>query len=110
MAKKQIPLSTPGQILKREFLAPLGITEYRLAKSINVDATRINLIIKGKRSITPETALRLSKFFGMSEGFFIRLQADYDLRKAKRDLGEKMLQEVVSLKALQEQDAPPGIL
>lgn len=69
----------PGEMLKEEFLKPLGISEYRLAKSISVPPRRINEIVHGKRAITADTALRLSKFFGNSAKFWLNLQAHYDL-------------------------------
>ena len=79
----KIPLLTPGQILKEEFLIPLEITPYKLAKGIGVQQTRISDIINKARRITPDTGLRLSRFFGTSEKFWINLQVDYDLRLAK---------------------------
>ncbi len=78
-----IETPTPGDILKEEFLDPMKITAYHLAKEIFVDQTRISQIIKGKRRITADTALRLSKFFGMSEDFWINLQMTYDILEAK---------------------------
>lgn len=70
---------TPGEILLEEFLNPMGISQYRLAKTINVPPRRINEIVHGKRRITPETGVRISKALGMSERFFIDLQLDYDI-------------------------------
>ncbi len=90
-----IPLCSPGQFLSEEFLLPLKLTPYRLAKDIAVPATRIHAILKGKRSITADTALRLERYFNLSEGYFLRLQVDYDLRKAKREKGQQILEEVV---------------
>ncbi len=72
----------PGEILNQEFIIPMGLTAYRLAKSIGVQQTRISLIIKEKRAITADTAIRLSKFFGTSEEFWLNLQREYDLRNA----------------------------
>ncbi len=72
----------PGEILNQEFIIPLGLTAYRLAKSIGVQQTRISQIIKEKRSITADTAIRFSKFFATSEAFWLNLQREYDLRKA----------------------------
>ena len=74
-----IKLSTPGEILKEEFLDPMEISPYALAKSIFVDPPRIAAIIKGKRKITADTALRFSKFFGNSAGFWMNMQSRYDL-------------------------------
>ena len=83
MAKKILDPIHPGEILMEEFLKPMSISQYRLAKDINVPARRINEIVHGKRSITPDTALRLSMFFGLSERFWINLQARYDLEMEK---------------------------
>ena len=76
MAK--LPPVTPGELLREEFLIPLGISQYRLAKEIKVPAQRISEIIAGKRSITANTDLRLCKFFGLSNGYWLRAQAAYD--------------------------------
>ena len=69
---------TPGELLKEEFLLPMGISQYRLAKEIKVPAQRISEIVAGKRSITADTDLRLCKFFGLSNGYWLRAQAAYD--------------------------------
>lgn len=79
---------TPGELLFEEFLKPMNITKYRLAREIGVPAQRIGEIIKGKRSITPDTDLRLCKFFGLSDGYWLRAQALYDLEVTRRQLGE----------------------
>ena len=84
----KLPPVHPGEILLEEFLKPLGITQYRLAKAINVPQRRIGEIVAGKRAITADTGLRLSRFFGMSEGFWVGLQTDYDTAKAKDALGD----------------------
>jgi antitoxin HigA-1 len=76
--KKIIPIH-PGEILFEEFLQPMGISQYKLAKDINVPARRINEIVQGKRAITANTALRLGRYFGMSPQFWINLQSHYDL-------------------------------
>jgi addiction module HigA family antidote len=94
MAKRAIPPIHPGEILLEEFLNPMGISQYRLAKDINVDPRRINEIVLGKRAITPDTALRLSKFFGMSEPFWMNLQAHYDLELEKNRLSGRLDREV----------------
>jgi len=78
----------PGEILLEEFLKPMGITQYRLAKEISVSQRRIGEIVAGKRSVTADTGLRLSKFFGMSENFWTGLQADYDREMTKDALVE----------------------
>ncbi len=80
---RKIPYPTPGEILLEEFLKPMGITQYRLAKEIGVPQRRIGEIVAGKRAITVDTGLRLSRFFGMSDGFWTGLQMDYDTAKAK---------------------------
>ncbi len=84
----------PGEILMEEFLKPMEISQYRLAKDINVPARRINEIVQGKRLITPDTALRLSKYFGLSERFWINLQARYDLETEKDRLKDRLNKEV----------------
>jgi len=82
---KLLPLVTPGEMLAEEFLAPLGITQYRLAKDIGVPPRRINEIVHGKRSITTNTAFRLSQYFGNSPQFWLNLQTDYELRRMERE-------------------------
>jgi antitoxin HigA-1 len=94
MAKKILDPIHPGEILIEEFLKPMSISQYRLAKDINVPARRINEIVHGKRSITPDTALRLSMFFGLSERFWINLQARYDLEIEKDRLKNRLDAEV----------------
>ena len=84
----------PGEILLEEFLKPMGISQYRLAKSTSVPARRINEIVHGNRSITADTALRLSKFFGMSDRFWMNLQTRYDLEIEKDRLGSRLDDEV----------------
>lgn len=84
---RKVPYPTPGEILLEEFLKPMGITQYRLAKEIGVSQRRIGEIIAGSRGITADTGLRLSRFFGMSEGFWVGLQLDYDATIAKEKLG-----------------------
>lgn len=91
--KKLLPIH-PGEILLEEFLKPLGISQYRLAKDINVPARRINEIIHGKRAITPDTALRLSRYFSLSERFWVNLQARYDLEVEKEKLNGRIEAEV----------------
>src|SRR5438270_7996928 len=81
---------TPGELLLEEFLKPMGISQYRLAKEIGVPAQRIGEIVAGRRSITADTDLRLCRFFGLSEGWWLRLQADHDTRKAKAELAEEL--------------------
>ncbi len=87
---REIPYPTPGEILLEEFLKPMGITQYRLAKEIGVPQRRISEIVAGKRAITADTGLRLSRFFGMSDGFWIGLQTDYDMAITKDALAETL--------------------
>jgi addiction module HigA family antidote len=84
----------PGEILLEEFLEPLNISQYRLAKDIGVPPRRINEIVLGKRRISPDTALRLSRFFGMSERFWMNLQTRYDLEIEKDRLDGRLADEV----------------
>ncbi|MFB3916512.1 MAG: HigA family addiction module antitoxin [Terriglobales bacterium] len=80
----------PGEILREEFLKPMELSVYKLAKEIHVPAPRINDIALEKRGISADTAVRLARFFGTSEQFWMNLQASYDVRKAKADLGKKL--------------------
>lgn len=80
----------PGEVLQEEFMSPLGITQYRLAKETNVPPRRINEIVQGQRAITADTALRLGKFFGTSEMFWLNLQARYDLDVQRQKLGSTL--------------------
>lgn len=90
---RKIPYPHPGEILLEEFLRPMGITQYRLAKEIGVSQRRIGEVVSGTRSVTADTGLRLSRFFGTSEGFWIGLQMDHDAAKVKDSL-EKTLMEI----------------
>ena len=94
MAKRAFPPIHPGEILLEEFLNPLGVTQYRLAKDISVDPRRINEIVLGKRGITPDTALRLSRYFGMSDAFWLNLQSHFDLEVEKERLSRRLQKEV----------------
>ena len=85
-----IELETPGEMLRLDFLEPMRLTPYRLAKSLGVPAIRISEILHGKRAITAETSLLLDRFFGLSDGFWFRLQSDYDLRRARRAMNERL--------------------
>jgi addiction module HigA family antidote len=93
MNKKFAPVH-PGEILLEEFLKPMGITQYRLAQDINVPSRRINEIVHGDRAISADTALRLARYFGMSEIFWMNLQAHYDLEMQKDKLGGRLEREV----------------
>ena len=90
MAKKMIHNPHVGEILKFEFLDELDMSQNALARAIDVPANRIHAIVKGERSITADTDLRLCKFFGLSEGYFLRLQLSYELLAAKRELVKKI--------------------
>ena len=94
----KFPPIHPGEILSEDFLVPMGITKYRLAKAIGVDPTRIHSIVLGTRSITAETALLFSRFFGNSAQFWMGLQAQYDLERAEDDLIDR-LESVVTHRA-----------
>jgi addiction module HigA family antidote len=102
MRKKMLAPIHAGEILMEEFLKPLGISQYKLAKDINVPARRINEIVHGKRSITADTALRLSRYFNLSERFWLNLQSRYDLEVQKDKLNDRIETEV---KVLQMQTA-----
>ena len=94
MSKRAFDPVHPGEILQEEFLKPLGLSQYRLAKGISVPPRRINEIVLGKRAITADTALRLARYYGTSEQFWTGLQADYDLEEAKNKLGKRLTKEV----------------
>jgi len=94
MARKKFPPIHPGEILLEEFLKPMDISQYRLAKDIGVPARRINEIVHGKRSITADTALRLARYFRVSERFWMNLQSRYDLEVEKDKLGRRLEKEV----------------
>ena len=81
---------TPGELLLEEFMIPMGITAYRLAKEINVPAQRIGEIVKGRRAITADTDLRLCRFFELSDGYWLRAQAAHDIQLAQSKLGKKL--------------------
>jgi addiction module HigA family antidote len=100
--KEKLAPIHPGEILMEEFLKPLGISQYRLAKDIHVPARRINEIVQGKRSISADTALRLSRYFNLSERFWLNLQARYDLEMQKDKLNGRIEAEV---KVLELQNA-----
>ncbi len=87
---RDIEAVTPGELLKEEFLEPMGISQYRLAKEIGVPAQRIGQIIAGKRSITADTDLRLCRFFGLSNGYWLRAQAAFDTEVAEDALVDQL--------------------
>jgi antitoxin HigA-1 len=86
----QLPNPHPGEILFEEFLKPLQLSQNALAKALHVSPRRINEIVLGKRAVTAETDLRLARYFGVSDGFFLGLQADYELMEARRKLGQRL--------------------
>ncbi|MBN1293438.1 MAG: HigA family addiction module antidote protein [Candidatus Latescibacteria bacterium] len=94
MAQSKLSPIHPGEILQEEFLEPMGISQYRLAKDISVPPRRINEIVHQTRAISPDTALRLSRYFGLSERFWINLQARYDLEVEKDRLKDRLDNEV----------------
>ncbi|MBI2478168.1 MAG: HigA family addiction module antidote protein [Planctomycetia bacterium] len=97
MAAKKLAPVHPGEILLLEFLEPLGISQYRLAKDINVPPRRINEIVKGSRSITANSALRLARYFATSERFWLNLQSQYDLETERDRLGTSLQKDVQTL-------------
>jgi len=99
MKNKKLTPIHPGEILREEFLEPMGISQYRLAKDISVPPRRINEIVHGKRSITADTALRLGRFFGMSAQFWLNLQTRYDLEVTEDLLEGRLAEEVHTLEA-----------
>ena len=94
MSKRELEPIHPGEILLEEFLNPMDISQYRLAKDISVDPRRINEIVHGKRTISADTALRLGHFFGMSPQFWLNLQSHYDLELLDMQSGDKIQNEV----------------
>ena len=94
MKRKKLPPVHPGEILMEEYLEPMGISQYRLAKEISVPPRRINEIVHGKRAISTDTALRLARFFGSSELFWVNLQTRYDLEIEKDKLADRLEREV----------------
>ena len=94
MNGKKIPAIHPGEILLEEFLKPMGISQYRLAKDINVSARRINEIAHKARAISANTALRLGRYFGMSPQFWLNLQAHYDLEIEQDKIGKRLNKEI----------------
>jgi len=90
MAEKLIPLEHPGVVLKEEFLEPLRLSAYRVAKDTGIPNMALSEILRGKRSITPRVGIRLSKYFGLSEGYFSRLQLQYDIDRVKEREGREV--------------------
>ena len=94
MDKEKLAPVHPGEVLLEEFMKPLGISQYRVSKDLGVQARRINEIVHGKRAVTADTALRLARYFGTSERFWLNLQTLYDLEMAKDRLGDRVAKEV----------------
>ena len=97
MDDRKLPPIHPGEILLEEFLKPFGVSQYRVAKDIGVPPRRINEIVHGRRSITADTALRLARYFGTSERFWVNLQAHYEVETEKGRLGDRLDREVTVL-------------
>lgn len=93
----KLPPVHPGKVLLEDFMKPLGLSQYRVAKDMGVPALRISQIIHGKRAITVDTAMRLSRYFGTSAAVWLRMQVRYDLEVAEEELGGRIEQEVVKL-------------
>ena len=94
MASRKLTPVHPGEVLAAEFLEPLGLSQYRLAKDISVPARRVNEIVHGTRAVSADTALRLARYFGTSDRFWLNLQARYDLEVERDRLGGKLEKEV----------------
>jgi addiction module HigA family antidote len=92
-ARKMAPIH-PGEVLQADFLEPLGVSQYRLAQDISVPARRINEIVHGKRAVSADTALRLARYFGTTERFWLNLQARFDLEQQRDVLGARLAKEV----------------
>src|SRR5262245_45535315 len=97
MPRKKLPPVHPGEILFEEFLTPMGISQYRLAREMSVPPRRINEIVRGLRAISADTALRLSRYFGTSERFWLNLQTHYDVEVERERLGDRLEREVCVL-------------
>ncbi|MBI4967346.1 MAG: HigA family addiction module antidote protein [Rhodospirillales bacterium] len=93
------PPAHPGEVLREDFLKPLGMSQYALAKAIGVAQMRVSAIVNGKRAITPDTALRLARYFGTSAEFWVGMQATYDLESARDRLGKAIKAEIRPRKA-----------
>jgi addiction module HigA family antidote len=98
MAARKLQPIHPGEVLLGEFLEPFGLSQYRLARDISVPPRRINEIVHGTRSVSADTALRLARYFGTSEQFWLNLQSHYDLEIERGKLGDRLLREVAILK------------
>lgn len=103
--KKLLEPVTPGKILLKEFLEPLGISQNKLGRDIDVPITRINEIVNGKRAITVDTAMRLSRYFGTSPEVWLNLQQQYDLEIARRELLHNLKEKIIPFKRMEEMAA-----
>ena len=99
MKRRKLSPVHPGEILQKEFLEPIGLSQNKLAMALHVPARRINEIVLGKRGVTADTALRLSRYFGMSPQFWLGLQMDYELDAAEDSLGGRIESEVTPMAA-----------
>ena len=108
MSKRKMPPVHPGEILLEDFMKPLGLSQYRLAKAMRVYPRKINEIVQGKRAITADTALRLGRFFGTSAEVWMNMQALYDLELAKDVLEESVTREVTPYAQLQQAELAPA--
>ena len=108
MPSRKLPPIHPGEVLQEEFLSPLAISQYRLAKETSVPPRRINEIVRGSRAISADTALRLARYFGTSERFWLNLQARFDLEVEKDRLGDRLRREVKVLKTAGASEMPSG--
>jgi len=95
---KKLPPVHPGEVLLEDFMKPLGLSQYRVAKDIGVPALRISQIVRGQRAITADTAMRLARYFGTSAAVWLRMQARYDLEVAEDEMGKRIEREVKTLK------------
>ncbi len=106
MAIDKMPPVHPGEILLEEFMKPMGLTQYRLAKAMHVYPRKINEILQGKRSVTADTALRLSRFFGTTAEVWMNLQAHYDLELARDEVEQQVEREVIPYTVLAATQSP----
>lgn len=103
--KKLLDLITPGEILREDFMEPLGISINQLARDLSVPPNRISEIVNGKRSITADTALRLQRYFGIEAQFWLNLQNEYELRKMKRKVWSDIKQRIIPVKTTETEVA-----
>ena len=108
MTSAKLPPIHPGEVLLEEFMNPMAITQYRLSKDIGVHPRRINQIVHGNRAVTADTALRLARYFGTSERFWMNLQSRYDLEVEKDRLGNRLETEVKGRASGVTMDQPPS--